>query len=968
MYDFDISSFRTPPKSARPMVRWWWPGLDVTKEELLREVADMDEATLGGGEIQAFTDGISPDRAADPEVQKKLHRYRTPYYFEMVSAILEEMEKRGLTLDLTTCSGWPDNGTEVPLAQGQKHLYMASVTVEGGGQRQVKLPTVDDLLAYRAEEKAKAPKPARPGPFGAAPDDTETLKQTLRLVGVSAAKCVGEPVDVVMTHAAAQTGQLECPVDLWKQVADGSVTWDFPEGTWQVFAYFAGPNGNSSHMAAREEADKPAVIVDHFGKDVIYPYLERHIGTGQWNRYAGKTLRAFFTDSFELSSPWTWTDDFFAEFEKRRGYDLRPYLMVTAVPGNDSMFARMMGLKTPPMYDLPDGLGARVRYDYQLTIADLFDEYFMEGLKQWGEDHGMKNRVQCYGHSMDNIKAFGRTHIPETEQLAANGVIDFMKLVGSASLLYQLPVATSETLVWIQHDYMSTPTKIKVAADKLFVSGVNQLIYHGMPYRHPEMSFPHFYPFHGMFGSFICRDNTLWQAIGRMNARIARSQYLMQAGPIRVDVAVYNQKLDYVAGNEALEELTGGVLPGFDRNGTPNNGHAGQMGRETTPEQARSNSDFRLSHILMEAGYDYFHINEECLLRAELIDGCLVCGDARFKVLVLNDEPHLTFEAAVKLKQLMDAGFPVIFLEQVPSRVPGLLNCEAQEAELRRLLAGQSAVAQADAPKALAEAGIGPTLVSGCRALQHIRRDLGGKTLWFVRSKSAEAFRVPLRLAGAQGGARILDPEAGKALAIPFTAEADGLCLELPFAPYGSWFILTGAEDQLPEAEGDAAFVVAQAACGVGKGLAIEPVHGWRIRGKNAVAGGADVDVTRDALGDWADDEALKGFSGTAVYEAEFALDAIPTGRIVLDLGKVGDCARVVLNGREIGTALAVPFALEVTGCLTSGVNTLQIEVTNTLSNGLVAVDAFKGGRMAGPGPRELAMSGIVGPARLVVL
>jgi len=60
MSNFDISKFVNPPKSARPMARWWWPGLDVDKEELLREVADMDEMNLAGGEIQALLTAYLP--------------------------------------------------------------------------------------------------------------------------------------------------------------------------------------------------------------------------------------------------------------------------------------------------------------------------------------------------------------------------------------------------------------------------------------------------------------------------------------------------------------------------------------------------------------------------------------------------------------------------------------------------------------------------------------------------------------------------------------------------------------------------------------------------------------------------------------------------------------------------------------------------------------------------------------------
>ncbi|HEV3261781.1 MAG TPA: hypothetical protein VG013_33335, partial [Gemmataceae bacterium] len=36
--------FAEPPKAMRPMVRWWWPGGDVTADELRREVRVLDEA------------------------------------------------------------------------------------------------------------------------------------------------------------------------------------------------------------------------------------------------------------------------------------------------------------------------------------------------------------------------------------------------------------------------------------------------------------------------------------------------------------------------------------------------------------------------------------------------------------------------------------------------------------------------------------------------------------------------------------------------------------------------------------------------------------------------------------------------------------------------------------------------------------------------------------------------------------
>ncbi|MHB1858450.1 MAG: hypothetical protein ACYCPM_13580, partial [Acidobacteriaceae bacterium] len=52
--------FQDPPKAYRPMVRWWWPGGDVTDVELRREVRLLDQANFGGAEIQPFVIGLDP--------------------------------------------------------------------------------------------------------------------------------------------------------------------------------------------------------------------------------------------------------------------------------------------------------------------------------------------------------------------------------------------------------------------------------------------------------------------------------------------------------------------------------------------------------------------------------------------------------------------------------------------------------------------------------------------------------------------------------------------------------------------------------------------------------------------------------------------------------------------------------------------------------------------------------------------
>jgi hypothetical protein len=90
--------------------------------------------------------------------------------------------------------------------------------------------------------------------------------------------------------------------------------------------------------------------------------------------------------------------------------------------------------------------------------------------------------------------------------------------------------------------------------------------------------------------------------------------------------------------------------------------------------------------------------------------------------------------------------------------------------------------------------------------------------------------------------------------------------------------------------------------------------------------------VTRP-LGSWTDLE--PAFSGTAVYERAFEVDeaTLEGRRWTLDLGDVRDVAEVTINGRELPARLWAPYAVDVTGALRPGRNTITVGVTNTGAN-----------------------------------
>ncbi len=83
-------------------------------------------------------------------------------------------------------------------------------------------------------------------------------------------------------------------------------------------------------------------------------------------------------------------------------------------------------------------------------------------------------------------------------------------------------------------------------------------------------------------------------------------------------------------------------------------------------------------------------------------------------------------------------------------------------------------------------------------------------------------------------------------------------------------------------------------------------------------------------LRDISSPEYFPDFSGTMRYETVFNLEVVK-GNVLLDLGKVYETAEVWVNGLSVGVRICPPYYFDITGTLIQGLNTLRIDVTNTL-------------------------------------
>lgn len=102
------------------------------------------------------------------------------------------------------------------------------------------------------------------------------------------------------------------------------------------------------------------------------------------------------------------------------------------------------------------------------------------------------------------------------------------------------------------------------------------------------------------------------------------------------------------------------------------------------------------------------------------------------------------------------------------------------------------------------------------------------------------------------------------------------------------------------------------------------------------------------------DPNEMPDFTGNVRYTATVTLD--PTRHRLLDLGTVGQTARVRLNGKEVGVRIFAPYRFDLSEAIREGENTLEITVANTCV--FEQRDAFSKFMLIKP-------SGLLGPVRL---
>lgn len=913
-----LSSFSEANRSARPWVRWWWPGGAVEDVELSREIDVLKVAGFGGGEIQAFNPAIP---GLTPDERSHLNDYANPAFFDHVKHCAEAALKDGTQIDYTFGSAWPSGGgfavtPELALVELTPAITSIDAPVTGGIKINMPVQTRKFGAMGGLDSRNRDPRAA---------DWKVRLEKRWKLVAVvavqgTAAVAEGKtfrdsnvvaPGQIRPGPGIVVTGHLQ---------PDGTLDWTPPAaGPWQIIA-FKQFNVDSSVMAGVGEG--PQLVLDHFNKAAFEAHAQRVGDPLDKLGYAKAGIRATFIDSLELMTDLHWSDDFLAQFKVRRGYDLTPYLPYILQPGWMNPWSPRVSLP----YYVSDDTGDRVRADYQATVSDLLIENFWEPFVAWNHEHGFKARLQAHGGPSDLIRSYGLADIPETEDLGTGADAHYLRLARAAANIYGRPLVSCESLCWIGKPYEITPAQWLARANLLFVSGVNEMIMHGFPYALHKDKWPGWFPFEPSpflsgFSSLINEANPLWAAMPTLNAYITRAQGLLQAGQNQVSVAVLLTDIGY--GSNAGEDRVEAWLQG-----------------------------------LLDAGYDYDRINPDGLKVGRVANRALLTpGGTAYSSIVV---PRLDGIAPAVLDQLLvnaQGGVQIIFVDQWPSRSNSLRDAMEADADVRQKIAALQTAGAVLAPAsrvaaALGQAHLRPNVLFHGAPCLFIEKRRGDDTLYVFHNASDKTLALDCEV-GARGYPLRLDPLDGARTGVPCTRAGLVTRIKLDIEPGGAAFILF-APDKMATIRDQA---VLQTMPGPAQWDLSAIGHGHRGRTVSVDRAGFQL-VDLSTVVDLAD------FSGMAVYVASFQAEKTwlrAGAKVWLDLGVVHDVARVSLNEKDLGMLITGPFQVDISRALKPGENTLVVRVFNGPNNAMMDPKI--------PGLKNLTIkpSGLVGPVQFLL-
>ena len=849
---FPQSTLSLFKKEAKPWTYWWWLGNAVDSANIKYNLEEFEKAGIGGVHIIPIY-GVKG-------YEEKFIDFLSPKWMSMLAFTSQECERLGLGLDMTIGTGWPFGGPQVPPKNSSSKL-------------------IDTVLTFNKNTKVEV-----------------DINQLLEKIEKDKSKI--EFVEVNAYYKNKRT-------NLVKYVNEQNILrWVTPDYECKVVLLF---RKLQIQQVKRASPGGKGDVLDPFSVNALKDYLKYF--EIAFKDYNAKPVRSFYHDSYEYYGA-DWTSDLFSEFKKRRGYDLLDEL------------PKFLG-------DGDTNLVARIRCDYRNTIAELHEE-FIRTATVWSLNHGGQFRNQAHGSPANWLDVYASASIPETEVFGtprtniAGLIVDstfsrkefvdplIMKFASSAAHVTGKNLISSETGTWLTEHFRESLALVKTEVDQLFISGINHIFFHGIPYTPKNEEWPgwQFYA-----ATNFGKTNSLWRNLPALNNYIARCQSVLQEGKPDNDLLVYFPIWDlWNTNEEGLVYL--------------------QM---HNPEKWLYHTSFYdLTTKLTNQGFSFDYISDKQLEKLIPNKGEIISGSNSYKAIVVPSVRFMPKETLEKLYHFAKRGVSIHFIDELPVDVPGYHNYQKNREAFEKLKKNimddtKDKITVEDFESFTKHFSLVREEGLAVNKLSFIRRQNENGKSYFIVNQNQFAVDGWVKLSTKEKFAAIIDPLNGKSGLAYASINNDGTMKVYLQIESGASILLKTMENCILENNWEYS-----KRSHIGHELKGE----WEVE---FVEGGPVIPKTQmiDRLTSWTNfsDVECKRFFGTAKYKLKFANPNPEIKTWILDFGKVCESARVKLNNQEVGTICSFPFKIPIENLRSDAANVLEIEVTNQAANRIRDLD-----------------------------
>jgi hypothetical protein len=923
--------FLAPPEEAKPRGYWIWAHGNFDYATISSELKAFKEMGLGGVDIfdMGITDPLDIIPPGNPFMGEEM--------LDGIAFAMEEAGKLGLSMGLSVSNGWNAGGDWTEPDEKIMRLLFWKDTLQG--------PVNLSQIGF-PEIPRKFQKPY--GTYDLYPqiraDGFPEYYQNVALVAypVTADGLVSDFNQIIYFDPGKIDGN---QVDI-----------SLPAGNWVLMRAVVTPLGQKMWMRSDRSN---GFIMDHYSRKATRHHFEYILGKleERMGNLRESALERLYLASFEAEDYVIWSPELPETFYKNHGYKIEPY--IPALAGQKIIDAETT---------------ERFLYDYRLTVSEMFVNNHYRQASQICRDHGVLLASESGGPGpplhyvpTEDLKALGSVDIMRGEfwnkhnrWITDDGLnlMQVVKNIASAAHIYGHRVVEMESFTSQGYHWQESPFELKPLADRAFCEGMTRVVYHTMPHSPPEAGVP---GWSYQAGTHIHPKMTWWPLSKPFHQYLARCSALLLEGRFVADVAYYyGHEIPNFAKPKHIRPDLG---PGYDYD-------------DLNTEILLQITEVRDGRIKLPTGIEYEllvlpddpRMDLEVLkkIRELLEKGATVVGPKPTTVYGLSnyarDEKEL-HDLADQIWGKADRG-------KKQDRVYGK----------GRIIYGKTT------RKILMEIGITPDFeyrsLPDSAELDYIHRTTGKEEVYFIRNKDSIDVQalIHLRIKGYQP--ELWDPVSGSMTCMAIYQEDDkGIKIPVQLPPYGSLFIILRDhekknvhirsiryfnQDLFPGNEppqinyhasySDDGNILFTADHGGQYVMTLDPdfqvlvnLHDennilnlegtWDVR----LPYGWGVTPLQhfDNLMDWtlSSIAGLKYFSGIATYRTTFQCKNFLSGteqRSLLDLGLVGEVARVYLNGKEAGISLFPPHVLDITHLLKPGENHLVVEVANTWLNRLI--------------------------------